>query len=112
MGGAQGDDLPLEDPLKGVMKSNRSSSSCCCCQVDQVIRPQRLTTVATSRLVSLRVLLGIRMTMLLLLVLGAVWLSWRSSSDNSNDEELPRFLCWPDWSYVVCTLYLLVRERK
>lgn len=111
MGGAQGADLPLEDPLKEAMK-RKSSRSCCCCQVDQVIRPQRLTTVATSRLVSLRVLLGIRITMLLLLVLGAVWLSWRSSSDDGNDEQLPRFLCWPDWSYVVCTLYLLVSERN
>ena len=110
MGGAQGDDLPLEDPQK--RGTERSFCRCCCCRGDQGIRHQRLATVATSRLVSLKALLGIRVTLLLLLVFGAGWLGWRSSSDDRIDEEPPSFLCWPDWSYVLCTVYFMVRERK
>ncbi|CAN0134600.1 unnamed protein product [Ascophyllum nodosum] len=101
MGGAQDDDIPLEDPLK---RGTRWSFFCGCFRAQEGIRHQRLATVATSRLVSLKVLLGIRLIWLLLLILGAVWLSLKPSGDG----EPPHFVCWPEWSYIVCILYFLM----
>lgn len=70
-----------------------------------------MATVATSRVVSVSVLLVLRLLLLLSLVVGGVWLAWRLSRGERFDEEPPPFLCLPDWSYTVTALYFLVSER-
>lgn len=100
MGGPRDDTAPL----KRVMLR-------CRCGRRAAIRHERLATVATSRVVSVGVLLVLRVAMLLLMALGVVWVGWRSSRDKRYDEEPPPLLCWPDWSYAVCILYFAVRGR-
>lgn len=75
------------------------------------MRHARLATVATSRVVSVGVLFVLRLSLLLLLVFGGVWVTWRSSPDDRFDEEPPPLLCLPDWSYAVTLLYFMVRAK-
>lgn len=75
------------------------------------MRHTRIATVATSRVVSVSVLLVLRLLLLLSLVFGGIWLTWRLSRGERFDEEPPPFLCLPDWCYAVTALYFLVSER-
>lgn len=65
-------------------------------------RRRTLESVASSRVVSVRVLLTLRLASLLFLVLGGLWITW-SSWD--------RPLCLPDWSYIASTLYFAVGNQ-
>lgn len=58
-----------------------------------------LEIVATSQIVSMRVLLATRLASLAVLVLGGLWITWRSG-------EPP--LCLPDWSHLASAAYFLV----
>lgn len=60
---------------------------------------ETLESVATSQAVSVRVLLATRIFSLAVLVLGGLWISWRSG-------EPP--LCLPDWSYLTSSAYFVV----
>lgn len=82
------------------------------------IRNARLSTVATSRVVSVGVLFTFRVLCFLLLVFGAAWLAWAyysnrgdSSEDSSYEDQgmgPQPMLCLPDWSYAITVLYFLV----
>ena len=79
-------------------------------QQQGMMRHTRIATVATSRVVSVSVLLMLRLLLLLSLVFGGVWLAWRLSSRGARfNGEPPPLLCLPDWSYAVTALYFLVR---
>lgn len=83
-----------------------------CCDRQHIIamRHTRLASVATSKLLSVGALLALRLTLLLLLVSGGVWLINTSSRDEGFGREPPPFLCLLDWSYATTTLYFLVSK--
>ena len=64
---------------------------------------ETLETVATSQAVSTRALLFLRLASLVVLVLGALWITSRSG-------EPP--LCLPDWSYLASSAYFAVRGNQ
>lgn len=84
----------------------------CCKEKLRGIRHARLSTVATSRVISVRALLVLRSSCLLLLVLGGGWVGWEAAmlSTQRSSGEPPPMLCLPDWSYVITVLYFAVRD--
>lgn len=97
-------DFPLGEDSRGLLSG-------CCKDKLQGIRHARLSTVATSRVISVRALLVLRLSCLILLVLGGVWVAWESITRHErSDGEPPPMLCLPDWSYVITVLYFAVRH--
>lgn len=77
------------------------------------IRNARLSSVATSRVVSLGVLFALRVVFLVILVLGGAWLAWLYMNSRSRRSRWPQpMLCLPDWSYAITVLYFLVSSFR
>lgn len=76
------------------------------------IRNARLSTVATSRVVSLGVLFILRVLFFMVLVMGGAWLAWLYyAKRGSGGSTWPQpMLCLPDWSYAITALYFLVSK--
>lgn len=118
MGGPRGltikTDLPLTaDEKSGLgMVVGRGGS---CLGKLRGIRHARLSTVATSRVVSLRALFVLRLSSLVFLLFGGVWMVWesvgRTQGERSEGELPPPMLCLPDWSYAITVFYFLVSDR-
>lgn len=79
---------------------NSSMRSDTCCRSS--LLGAELGSAATSQLVPTAALLTARLAFLLVLVLGGIWITRRSSDPP---------LCLPDWGYIATTLYFAVRRR-
>lgn len=84
----------------------------CCCLRDRGMRHTSLSNVATSRVVSVGALFVLRISLLIFLLSGAIWIGLRAWRDDSIDGDPPPMLCLPDWSYVATAVYFLVRDSK